>query len=57
MEWNSKHTLCSCVFFWFGFGMCWACDIEGDGDERRESVEQVFLGRRKRKGINGEILK
>ena len=57
MEWNSKHTLCSCVFFWFGFGLCWACDIEGDGDERRESVEQVFLGRRKRKSINGEILK
>ena len=38
---------CSCVLFWFGFGLCWACDIEGDGDERRESVDRVFLGKEK----------
>ena len=23
--------LCSCLLFWFGFGLCYACDIEEDG--------------------------
>ena len=28
-------SLCSCLLFWFGFGLCYACDIEED--ERRKS--------------------
>ena len=28
-------SLCSCLLFWFGFGLCCACDTEEDG--RRKS--------------------
>ena len=28
-------SLCSCLLFWFGFGLCCACDTKEDG--RRKS--------------------
>ena len=40
--------LCSCVLFWFGFGLWWACDIEGDGDERKRELMRFFGGGRRR---------
>ena len=40
-------SLCSCLLFWFGFGLCYACDIEED--ERRKSWSGFY----KEGGVSG----
>ena len=35
LVWVCALVLCLRLLFWFGFGLCYACDIEEDGRRKR----------------------